>query len=230
VAYAPHMRLTMSGTLGATPGPPEIFSTSFAIADPAGFPTPALATRARLQAVTDAIIGRWSNAALGIAAQAILRQVKVAYVLADGKVGLRSDGSYDQEVFVTGNNGVPGGGGAMIYPFQVSLVATLAVGLGAGVPRGRMYLPLPTHVVQPNGRILDAAAQGSATQVAGLLSDIAAALTAEGQRVAVASQGNVLRGLPPNNQQVVSVRVGNVLDTIRSRRNALDEVYKSASV
>ena len=116
-------------------------------------------------------------------------------------------------------------------PPQVSLVATLIGGSGKGVAgKGRMYLPGVCQSIDANGRVLTQITQNIATQVAAMFDALNASVDAPGV-VVNASMGSK-RGLyiDGRNVPVNGIRVGNVYDTQRRRRNGLQETYTNAVV
>lgn len=116
-----------------------------------------------------------------------------------------------------GPSGV-GAGGA----FQVACAISLTAGTRPnGTPlRGRFYLPTIGQSVVTNGRFTSLVTAGIADTVGFFLGE----LIERGVQPAVWSRTlGVL-------QAVTSARVGNVPDTIRSRRNALAEAYEPVSI
>ncbi len=116
---------------------------------------------------------------------------------------------------------VPGGGLDTRTPAnQVTLVVSLLTGFSRGAAhRGRFYMPLPSTVVQADGRI----ATGDRDVVKTSATTFIAALNAidAGFKVAVMSR-KVGAAIGRN---VTGVEVGRVLDTQRRRRNKLVEAY-----
>jgi hypothetical protein len=110
---------------------------------------------------------------------------------------------------------------------QNSMVATLrtAVPRGRG-SKGRMYLPPTSAVsdVRSDGRILPATALGQAIAVKALIDRLNATYVGIG-RVGVASNAGAGRF-----EHVTHVSVGRVVDTVRSRRSALDEDYQTVAI
>jgi hypothetical protein len=111
-------------------------------------------------------------------------------------------------------------------PPQCALVATLVAGSGKGLAgKGRMYIPGVKWGIDSTGH-LDSGAVGS---LGTKLTDFINAVNALPDRPGVvinASRGHKLSlGLGARNVPVNGVRVGNVYDTQRRRRNALAESY-----
>lgn len=113
-------------------------------------------------------------------------------------------------------------------PPQLSMAATLATAVPRGRgSKGRMYLPPNTtvsSVVVADGRVSAANALAVATGVKALIDALNATYTLVG-RVGVASNAGAGRF-----EHVTEVRVGRVIDTIRSRRNKLEEDYQSVAI
>lgn len=230
MALVPHMRVTLSGSMTGQVVTPEIFACGFALGDPTGGPSISLGSVASTTAIVNACKAFWARPTTGISTQACLRDVTVALIGPDGRVGRQPDGSYLQRKTEFGVTEVKGGGGTDVKPYQVALAVSLSSALGSGAHKGRFYLPSPSMPLEPDGRMLQGYSDGVATSVVTLFQAINTALGADGERVAIASSGSVLKGLPAKNYPVVAVRVGRVLDTIRSRRNALDEQYSVQSL
>ena len=130
-SFAPHTRLTMSGTLGPAALPVEAFSMNLSYSR-ATAPTQALVDQAWTTCVA------WfSGATSGINPLAQLRQVKLALVGTDGKT--------------VGNSavhlGVASGGTNDVHsPPQISLAVSLQTGVRGSTHRGRFYIPMPTVI------------------------------------------------------------------------------------
>jgi hypothetical protein len=122
----------------------------------------------------------------------------------------------------------PKGTGPLLYPPQASLTVTLE-GENRGPARfGRFYLPGPAHALGTDLR-LSTVSQTSYLNAAGaFLTDMADAIDIPGG-VTRAELINV-SGIDGGHQQnVVKVRMGRVLDTIRRRRTSLLEEYSELS-
>lgn len=152
-------------------------------------------------------------------------EIKIAQLGTDGKV------IADTPVYYTYPTPITGGGTGPNFPPQVALVATLVGPQARGLAsKGRMFLPGVMSALDGNGRIADA-------QRASICTNLKTFLTAVNTHAAtdnvvmLASQGRKppLLG-DPVNHEVISVRVGNVYDTQRRRRNALAEAYSTATL
>jgi len=127
--------------------------------------------------------------------------------------------SYPSSTVVGPETGAP-------MPPQVALVATLVAGSGKGLAgKGRMYIPGVKWAISNAGTI-DLGAQ---TSIGTKLTDFINAVNARTDRPGVvinASRGHQKQlGLGARNVPVNGVRIGNVYDTQRRRRNAISETY-----
>lgn len=223
MAYAnAHVKVTIFGTMA---GGQEEWSTGFRMGSEDGgsgnFGVGA--------GFTDALLPLWqtfyTNIAHKIHNSFLTTGIKAAVILPDGKTDLAN--------VVTASYATPIGGGNSGVPQapQVALVAQLAaaspVGLGA---KGRMYLPGVNAALDGSLRIGSSDCQAIANGLRVFLDGAENAVNSPGY-VINASKGRP--GVPftaPVNRRVTSVRVGNVYDTQRRRRNALTETYSSATL
>lgn len=114
------------------------------------------------------------------------------------------------------------GSGTPRLPFQDAICVTLQTGFAGARRRGRFYLPAHGCTVGSDGKWSQSA--GFATAVADMLelmSDIDGTSTAI--PVVYSPTGNFVTA-------VTAVKVGNVLDTQRRRRDALTESFQTAAV
>lgn len=208
--YAPHVKMTMSGTLGAQEGSPEAWSMSLSLRPSGWFNTANEADR-RADAIAD-IKAFWARPESGIANIARLTSVKFAPIGTNGK--------YTGDPTIDDFLPVLGAGGPLLHPYNVSLCVSLVTERRGPTGKGRIYLPLPSLAVQPNGLCGNNAVQGVAVSVQTLLNGLnnAPGFDVADSEVVVSSSKGYL-------SLVTGVRVGLVLDTIRSRRTALPEGY-----
>jgi hypothetical protein len=208
--YDNHIRLTMSGAF-QTVGQPilERFSFGINLSDPPNFDPLLLAPD-----LAQDCVNMFSRAGTGIANTALLQEVKMARIGADGR--------YTGDPAIVSTNARGGGGSQIKYPTQISLAVSFGTTRRGASGRGRMYLPLPLASLDTNTFTISL-------------------LAAEGVRDSIATWIADLRnqpGLdPPNaprptiasikgyNTDITTVRVGRVLDTIRSRRTSVPESY-----
>lgn len=120
--------------------------------------------------------------------------------------------------------------GAM-FPPQCALVATLTSGAPRGLAsKGRMYLPGINATLDNTGHISSTNTGTIATNLKTFLNALNGTVEQPGV-VILASQGRKapLVG-PPVNAVVTGIRVGNVYDTQRRRRNQLLETYSGVTL
>jgi hypothetical protein len=211
--FAQHLRLTMSGVLKTATGPIlEQFSYRLNMSDP-GTTQENFTLTAAQDFAADAVAFHGSVGG-GMASMAVLTEVKLARI---GPLG-----TYLADPFIVPVNQPGGGGGQVTHPFQIALAVSLGTARRGATGRGRFYLPLPSATITTAGVISTAARDGVATAVKAFLDDLnnASGLDFTNSKVTVASSKGY-------NSDVTEVRVGQVLDTIRSRRNNLVENYSA---
>lgn len=207
-AYA---RVRLNGIIGPANSPYEIFSYGWNIGLASAF------TQNTQDQMVLAASDYHTNAATGIANLCRLREVAMSFVDPLNKqVGDTIRRVVD----------IPGGGPAAKYPPQISLRVSLGSGSRGRSNRGGFYLPLPGLVVDQNtGLISEADAQGVADATVGLVNRVNTILTTND------SPGSFFSIVGKNGDVPVRVvRVGRALDTIRTRRNALNETYVTSAL
>lgn len=119
--------------------------------------------------------------------------------------------------------GVAGASSDAGLPAQCSPCVSLTTAIAGSRARGRMFLPPPdTSVLTTSGRM---SAQ-SRTDLVAALDVFFAAMSGNGATcVVVSSVGGVY-----TTYNVNTIRLGDVLDTQRRRRNSIAEVYTSAAI
>lgn len=127
---------------------------------------------------------------------------------------------WDDVTYVRDISGVQGTGSKLCAP-QLAIVATLHTARNRGRgSKGRIYMPLAFTTVQADGRLSDEDVSNAATHAQGFLNDLNN------------WQGIDLPGSPEvciysitgrSTNLVTGVSVGHVIDTMRSRRNSIDE-------
>lgn len=212
--FLPHWRMSMLGRLG-TSG--ERFSYSLNLGNGNG--TALTTTNSGVEGSTffadcasDAANFHASSEAK-INAAAILETVKFAFIGADGK--------YTRDPIIVDVPDVPGAIASEIHPAQTALVVSLNTARRGSSGRGRFYLPMPAVPVSATDLLISSAnrdsVQGAAATFVNNINnqpgfDVADIV------VVVASTKGV-------NSKVTGIRVGRVLDTVRSRRTSLPEAY-----
>lgn len=214
--FEPHTRVTAIGTLG---NGAERFSWNLCLAYTGA---PGALPQAGLADIAASIKACHKRPATRLAIQATLRSVKFASIGADGKYT-----ADPVEIAVTDGAGSMPDAPQTVLP-QNALAISLETNRRGASGRGRFYLPMPVCNSQPeNGYQIDSTqANGIAVSVQTMLNEI---LNAPGL-------DNVNNSLDPVlvvastkgfNSPVTGVRVGRIVDTIRSRRRALVENYTS---
>ena len=207
--YAVHHRVTLSGILGTVANPVDGFSTGFCLSA-----TLQQAPAAWEAAVKDACLTFWARPLAHIAPRAILQEVKVSL-----KDILGHDSAPPVRFIVPNTPG--GGSGASDFPNQVSLAVSLGAASERRRAKGRFFLPTPHVGYQAS---TDNMTPQYPVDIVAAVGDLLTAVkTASGEQVVVASSKD-------GNHVVTTVRVGNRLDTMRSRRNANGEVYQSVAL
>lgn len=150
--------------------------------------------------------------------------IKASHLNADGTTDLGATQIY------TYGTPIQGGYNSGVNPPQVALVVTLKTAIARGLgANGRMFLPGISQGVQGNGKIIGAAQ----TEMADNLQDFfdAANTSWNTGTIINASKGRTISPTsPPINAEVTSIRLGDVYDTQRRRRNALVETYISRAI
>jgi hypothetical protein len=210
--------MTCLGRLGVGTG--ERFSYGLALAPPGGlqegaFLSPNAAVWADFAA--DAVSFHAAPAAL-VSGRAVLETVKFAAIGPDGK--------YTEDPVIVDVADTPGGGGTFNATLpQAALVMSLGTARRGRSGRGRFYLPMPSVNFLDDLRLSvaqqDAAEAALAAHILNLGNQ--PGVDVLNLQVMVASTKGFL-------SPVTSVRVGRVVDTMRSRRRSLDEAYGAATV
>ena len=200
------LRLVVSGTLYND----EQFSWSLSFIQGIGGTEPA--PDEVPPAVVSAITSFWRWPSL-ISKFANITSIKL------NEIGL--DGRYlnPETVVEEIEGGLVGVADSVIYPPQVALVVSLDTAIRRGRAHGgRFYLPLPGPTLVSAGTLSAADQLSYATQATSLIEQLNDAM--QPWQVGVVSDIG-----PGAQQRVTHVRVGRVLDTMRSRRRSLDEAY-----
>lgn len=215
MAY-PHKvaRVTLSGTMF---GGQEIWSTGFFMGFE-GTDAPAI-TETGVSDISAAWETFFKASTSYISTAYTYNMCKVAMIATDGKA------VPDSAVYYSPQAPVTGGSNATALPPQIALVATLANSLPRGLAtKGRMFLPGVCAAVDSTGHLQDIVTSAIATNLQTFFGAIMNDADTPGRAVLV-SAGNSLQLRPGELRNVTQVRVGNVYDTQRRRRNALMEAY-----
>lgn len=146
---------------------------------------------------------------------------------------LNIGGLYDGSGVVTSNPAaaVIGNYQGQVMPPQIALVATLIAGSGKGLAgKGRMYLPGVSGGIDSTGHLTGTYTQQIATNLATFFNGVNALASNPGVVINASRGQKNFAGLGARNVPINGIRVGNVYDTQRRRRNALAETYSTAVV
>jgi hypothetical protein len=112
------------------------------------------------------------------------------------------------------------------HPPQCAVVATLVAGNGVGLAgKGRMYIPGVGDGVDPTGHMTTSTCTSIASGLSTFFANVNASFDSPGEAINAAHRPLVIDTPTPINRALTAVKVGNVFDTQRRRRNALTEVY-----
>jgi hypothetical protein len=214
------VKVTLSGTML---GGQEMWQTGFYVGS--ATQDAAVPNQAYADAVRDAWVTFWQAASTPISSTYIFTGVKLARLL--------KNGDYDAGDVIQSfpTPAKPGASAAGQLPPQCSLVATLVAGSGKGLAgKGRMYLPGVNASMDATGHITTLNAQNTATNLAAFFNTINGSFDAPGEVINVSRGHKNLLGVGARNVPINGIRVGNVYDTQRRRRNALAETYSTAVV
>jgi hypothetical protein len=211
MAAPAHVRVRANGSLGGYASGLEIFSYGFSLRQVASE-----ITQANRVAIAALVKAHFLDVKSGVTGCGFLDDVSFANVGGDGKqigdtvrIPSQAQGNY---------NGA-------LHPPQVTARVSLSDGLRGRSHRGGWYMPYTGWAISTNGYAQATDAANLRDSTLALIRGINAVFGAAGTvspSVVIASQ----IGLLP----VTTVRVGNVLDTMRTRRNALAETYSTATV
>jgi hypothetical protein len=219
--FQSHWRLTCSGVLGTSSSAEERFSFGVSLADDMGGGDADRVIQPNdgqfddMVTDTTAFFGR---AASQIAPHCRLTEVKLA------KIG--PDGRYLEDPFIAAVSQVGAGNFNIVYPPQVALAVSLNTSRRGATGRGRFYLPCPTVGLSTDTMVGDINGANSCRDSVKTWLD---ALNNE-PGIDVVNFGVCVASSKGYNTAVTSVRVGRVLDTIRSRRRSLGEGYGPSAV
>jgi hypothetical protein len=207
--FAPHTRVSAIGFIGSSL---ERFSYGLSMESQlAG--AGEMPSQGEAQDIANDFVAFHGRATSKIWQQAVLKEVKIAAIGADGK--------YTEDPIIISVNQV-GGGGALPVPLpQAALVVSCESTRRGPTGKGRFYLPMPNVVITEPGFLMAVATaedvRTSAQTLLGALNNEAGVDVVDRKVVIASSKGY--------NTPVTSIRVGRVIDTMRSRRKSLSESY-----
>jgi hypothetical protein len=177
------------------------------------------------EATAETILNAWrtffEHAGSNIGTDYLTTQVKVAtYAAATGK-------TIDDEVFYAVPATELNGDEATIkLPPQCSVVVTLLSDRVRGkAAKGRMYLPGVSVMPGSNGKLPSAAIGTLADNVKTFFDALVNNANIPGELILAARGTGPFPNLTAQNDYVETIRVGDVVDTQRRRRNQLEETY-----
>jgi len=204
------VRVTLSGKML---NGNEEWQTGFYVGKPAG---PATVPS---QAWTDGVREAWKTfftVGSGISNAFTFTECKAVLLTKAGKYEDPSGAvvSYPTSAVVGPETGAP-------LPPQCALVATLMAGSG----KGRMYIPGVKWNIDNTGHLDSGAVTSIGTKLTNFINAVNALPDAPGVVINASRGHSKLLGIGARNVPVNGVRIGNVYDTQRRRRNALAETY-----
>ena len=140
-----------------------------------------------------------------------------------------ADGKYVEDARVVNVTDTMGGGaetnGAAYARAQTALAVSLVTGRRGPTGKGRFYLPCPTALHDDTFLISAAAAEGVRASAVTLINDLNNLPGLD----SFPSFGVVVASSKGYNTPVTGVRVGRVVDVIRSRRSSIAEAYTTVA-
>ncbi len=208
--YKPHLRLSLTGVLGDMGQEAFSFGVSLSTGVLAGEQNGPL-----FQDIVQDCVAYFQRPDTQISQSARLREVKLAFIGADGK--------YTNNALISAPLDIPGPDARARHPFQCSLAVSLGTDRRGSSGRGRYYLPMPAMGVGADGEISNGDAlfcRNSAQTWLNALNNSPGVDNTTGGVIIASGKGFETK--------VTTVRVGRVVDTVRSRRRSLDEAYTTA--
>jgi hypothetical protein len=206
-----HVAVRANGSLGGPLSGIEIFSYGFSLRQ-----VPAEISDANRASIAELVRVHFADVKSGVTAMGYLDDVTFANIGANGaQIG-------DTVRIVKQAQGAFNGA---LHPAQISARVSLGDGQRGRSHRGGWYMPYTGWALSTLGNSQASDANNLLTSTLALIRGINAVFGAAGTvspSVVIAGQA----GLMP----VTTVRVGNVLDTIRTRRNSLVETYSTGTV
>jgi hypothetical protein len=221
VAYdRQQIRLTAQGFFGAAAPGSEIWSWGLKLSGATDFDATAALAELDMTELSDAIADFHQDATMTISSSCKYVTLKAA--------ALDINGDYLTDAREFQGNGTTGFGGGVAgrNPNQVALVVSLRTVTSIGVAtRGRFYVPGIVPTLNADGRVVSATVLAFSVAADTMLSRI----NTETLSMTEACQLQLMSDVgtsTPRSRTVTELRVGDVLDTMRSRRNALTEAYQ----
>lgn len=207
-----YLRIRLEGSMGSS----DTWSVNPAFSYPAG----SVPTQTAVDDWTDAVAALNSGGVIPSSlagrmdGKVKITKVRGEYYGTAGTLLVVSEHVFTSPVTTGTGNGLPP---------QCAVVTSLLTGIVGRRTRGRLYWPLlGVGTTAPDGRLDPSVASSIATQTAAWLQAVEGAWTPESIRSCVVSKAS------GTDTAVTSVRVGDVIDTQRRRRNKEIENYSSA--
>lgn len=211
-------RVILSGGLG----PQEVWSTGCSFADVTGGTSNGVSSLTNLQTAANAILTDINNSG---SLQGPFNRVSLAGNVARVRVEARDGSGLIQAAEAVPTLPIPGTG-TSVMPSVCCSVVSLLTGIPGRRMRGRMYVPY-LNAGASSFRITSSEVSSILSQTKTRLNNWAAALTATGEGTSVPVVVSEAGSLCTPVQQL---RVGDVPDTQRRRRDSLIEVYSSVAL
>lgn len=214
-----HVKTTFTGVFGNITSPVEQWSFSINTADGV------FVNQVDRENVAEAIADAWGlRMAVLHPPHVHLTRVRVAQVAAGGLVSKTVDGAYQQGDW---EGDKQGSGVSQVLPIQTAVVVSLGSNRSGPSGKGRFFLPAPSASIGSSDfRMTQEATDLILARSVALLGDIDGILGSStggsGAPVIVSTKGFV--------SPVTNVRVGRVMDTMRSRRSSQLEGYVETPV
>jgi hypothetical protein len=213
-------RVTFSGTMF---GGQEEWSTGFFIGEEgadANSPTQTMANR---------LLVHWTTFF-----EAFSSHVNQNYLTTQVKVAALSAGGPtipDQVVYAYPGAVLDGGDPNNTHPPQCAIVVTLLSDRPRGLAsKGRMYLPGICAAIDGTGRISGNDRDNIATNIKTFFNSVRADADIPNTPILAAKGIGPFPALTAQNDYIEKIKVGNVVDTQRRRRNGLAESYKTETL
>lgn len=223
MAYPYHYLFSFGGTLL---GGADIWSNNIRFVA-SGTPDEQYDLETRLEEMMTALAVTFATGTtrnLGYSQSVALRWGKLNAIGPDGKYASSSESN----VYDLPNAPVVGNTEAPSKVPQIALAVSWGTERARGhASKGRIYVPMPSVEPASTGRVPTATCQTLATAWATQIDELNDIIQGVGQERPIAS---VVSGISGAWAPITTVRVGNVLDTQRSRRSALVEAYSTADV
>lgn len=213
-------RITLRGTMF---GGAEEWSTGFFLGQEGA--DAAVLSQAGLDQIKDAWAAFFTNATSWISNKYQFLEAKSALIDATGHTILSS------VKYSSAPANCFGAAGTNWLPPQCSVVVTLLSDRPRGkASKGRMYLPGYSGGIGADGKIGGANAGAIATNMKTFFDSFAADADVPDQLILAAKGTGLTPALNAQNDFVETIRVGDVVDTQRRRRNGLVEAYQSRTL